>query len=191
MHIYINMLCISTIGSEDDIDENETSIEDTLDIVSTLDFRMNGSVANGTIRTIPKPIKKTNEYLNEKNSLPYPLPRTASVNTESTKFPPQNNLGFQRIPDEIPVLNNFHGSVDSNLEHAKSSISQNATAPTAYDDKLALQSNCNFAPLHVECDPVGNSLVNVYCNLSLNVTFIFVLFCEILICVSILYVFYI
>jgi len=186
------MLCISTTGSEDDVDENETSIEDTLDIVSTLDFRMNGSVANGTIRTIPKPVRKTNEYLNEKNSLPYPLSRTAPVNAESTKFPPQqNNLGFQRIPDEISVLNNFHGSVDSNLEQAKSSISQNATAPTAYDDKLALQSNCNFAPLHVECDPVGNSLVNVYCNLSLTINFIFVKFCKILICVSILYVFYI
>ncbi|XP_071631322.1 mitogen-activated protein kinase kinase kinase 7 [Temnothorax longispinosus] len=142
-----------SISSEDDIDENETSREDTLDIVSTLDFRMNGSVANGTIRTIPKPVDKTNECFNEENSSPFALSRTTSVNDGSTKFSPrENNLGFQGIPDEVPVLNNFHGSVDSNLGHVKSSISQNTTA---CDDKLAaLQDrNCSLAPLHVECDP--------------------------------------
>ncbi|XP_011695661.1 PREDICTED: mitogen-activated protein kinase kinase kinase 7 [Wasmannia auropunctata] len=143
-----------SLSSEDDVDENETSREDTLDIVSTLDFRMNGSVANGTICTIPKPVGNANECLDESNSSPFALPRTALVSEVSTKFSPrQNNLGFQRIPDEVPVLNN--GSVDSNLEHAKSSISQNAMTPTGHDDKLAaLQSkNCNLAPLHVECDP--------------------------------------
>jgi len=115
------------------------------------------NVANGTIRTIPKPIGKTNECLKEENSSPFALSRTTPVSDESTKFSPQNNLGFQRIPDEVPVLNNFHGSGNSNLEHVKSSISQNTTT---YDDKLAaLQNKNNFTPLHVECDPVG-SLVN-------------------------------
>jgi len=158
---------VSIIGSEDDVDENKTSREDTLDIVSTLDFRMNGSVENGTIRTIPKPVGKTNECSNEENSLPFALPRTASISDGSTKFSPrQNNLGFQRIPDEVPLLNNFYGNVDSNLEHAKSL--QSVTASTTHDDKLtALQNkNCNFAPLHVECDPVSSSL-NV-----LNISFI-------------------
>lgn len=123
------------------------------------------NVANGTIRTIPKPIGKTNECLNEENSSPFALSRTTPVNDGSTKSSPQqNNLGFQRIPDEVPVLNN-HESVNSNLEHVKSSISQNTmqntTKSTTHDDKLApLQNkNCNFTPLHVECDPVGNSFV--------------------------------
>ncbi|KYN15076.1 Mitogen-activated protein kinase kinase kinase 7 [Trachymyrmex cornetzi] len=102
---------LSSEDDVDDVDENKTSREDTLDIVSTLDFRMNGSVENGTIRTIPKPVGKTNECSNEENSSPFAL------------------------------------------QHVKSS--QSATASTAHDDKLtALQSkNCNFAPLHVECDP--------------------------------------
>lgn len=123
---------------------------------------MNGSVANGTIRTIPKPVGKTNEWFNEENSSPFALSRTTPISDGLTKVSPQqNNIEFQ---PEIPVLNNFHGSVD--LEQAKSSISQNVTAPTAYDEKLApLQNkNHNFVPLHVECDPVSNSLINIYLN---------------------------
>lgn len=116
---------------------------------------MNGSVANDTIRTIPKLVGKTNECFNEENSSPFALSRTTPINDGSTKVSPrQNNIGFQS--DEIPVLNNLQGSVD--LEQAKLPISQNATAPTVYNDKLApLQNkNHNFAPLHVECDPVSN-----------------------------------
>ncbi|XP_025074169.1 mitogen-activated protein kinase kinase kinase 7-like isoform X2 [Pogonomyrmex barbatus] len=141
--------------SSDDVDENETSKEDTLDIISTLDFRMNGSVANDTIRTIPKSVGETNECFNEENSSSLALSHTTPISNRSTKFSPQqNNLGFQRIPGESPVLHNFQfGSVD-NLDLAKSSISQNATVPTTYDNKVpALQNkNYNFAPLHVECD---------------------------------------
>lgn len=124
---------------------------------------MNGSVANGTIRTIPKPIEKTNECFNEENSSPFALSHTTPVCDGSTKFPPRQNNLVQQIPDEVPILNNFHESGDSNLEHVKSSISQNATVPTIYDSKLrALQNkNYNFAPLHVECDPVGSRLVNI------------------------------
>ncbi|XP_011882745.1 PREDICTED: mitogen-activated protein kinase kinase kinase 7-like isoform X2 [Vollenhovia emeryi] len=146
-----------SLSSEDDVeDENETSKEGTLDIVSTFEFGMNGSVANGTIRTIPKPVENTNECRNEESSSPFALSRTTPAGDGSTKLSPrQNNLGFQRIQDEVPVLNNFHGSADSNLEHVKSSILQNATPSTPHDGKTAaLQSkNYNFAPLHVECDP--------------------------------------
>ncbi|KAL6267587.1 hypothetical protein P5V15_000661 [Pogonomyrmex californicus] len=141
--------------SSDDVDKNETSKEDTLDIISTLDFRMNGSIANDTIRTIPKSVGETNECFNEENSSSLALSHTTPISNRSTKFSPQqNNLGFQRIPGESPVLHNFQfGSVD-NLDLAKSSISQNATVPTTYDNKVAaLQNkNYNFAPLHVECD---------------------------------------
>lgn len=155
--MHIQYLCI--VGSEDDVDENDSSREDTLDIVSTLDFRLNGSVANDTLRTIPKPVGKTNECFNEENSLPF-ASHTTPVNNGSTKFSPrQNNLGFQRIPDEIPVLNNFHGSADNNLENVKSSISHNATA---HDSKLAALQNKTFAPLHVECDPVSNILMYIF-----------------------------
>ncbi|XP_012540305.1 mitogen-activated protein kinase kinase kinase 7 [Monomorium pharaonis] len=143
-----------SLSSEDDVDENETSRENTLDIVSTLDFRMNGSVANGTIRTIPKAVEKTIECSKEENSLPFALSRTTPVGHRMKFSSRQNNLGFQP-DDEIPVLNNLHGNMDSNLKHTKLPILQNATAPTAYDNKLAaLQNrNCNFVPLHVECDP--------------------------------------
>lgn len=121
---------------------------------------MNGSVANGTICTIPKPLEKVNKCSNVENSLPFALCQATPFGDTSTNFSPrQNNLGFQRVPDECPVSNNhFPGNVDSNLEHAKSSISQNAVVPTAYDkfDATLQQKNYNFAPLHVECDPVGN-----------------------------------
>lgn len=125
---------------------------------------MNGSVANGTIRTIPKPVEKPNECFNEENSSPFALSHPTPVSDGSTKFSPRQNNLVQRIPEEVPILNNFHGSADSNLEHVKSSISQNATAPTAYDNKLAaLQNkNYNFAPLHVECDPVSSCLIRVF-----------------------------
>jgi len=121
---------------------------------------MNGSVANGTICTIPKPLEKANKYSNIEKSLPFALSHTTPFGDMPKSFSPRpNNLGFQRVPDEYPVSNNhFPGNVDSNLEHAKSSISQNAAIPMAYDDKFAAlqRKNCNFAPLHVECDPVGN-----------------------------------
>lgn len=126
---------------------------------------MNGSVANGTIRTIPKPVGKTNECFNKENSSPFALSHTTPVGDGSMQFSPQqNNLEVQQIPDEVPILNNFHGNVDSNLEHVKSSISQNATVSMACDAKLAaLQNkNYNFAPLHVECDSVGNFLLLMY-----------------------------
>ncbi|KAL0117825.1 hypothetical protein PUN28_008902 [Cardiocondyla obscurior] len=110
------------LSSEDDVDENDTSKENTLDVISTFDFRLNGPVANGTIRTIPRPVE---------------------------------NPGFQQIPDEQPVSNNYLSGADSNLEHVKSLILQNATAPTTHDNNFAaLQNkNYNFTPLHVECDP--------------------------------------
>lgn len=132
---------------------------------------MNGSVANDTIRTIPKLVGKTNECFNEENSSPFALSRTTPINDGSTKVSPrQNNIGFQS--DEIPVLNNLQESVD--LEQAKP-ISQNATA---YNDKLApLQNkNHNFAPLRVECDPVSNSLINIYLK------FLYSLVCTFLSC---------
>ncbi|XP_029170810.1 mitogen-activated protein kinase kinase kinase 7-like [Nylanderia fulva] len=149
-----------SLSSEaDNIDEDQASREDTLDVASTLDSRMNGSVANGTICTIPKPLEKANKCSRVENSLPFALSQVTPFGDTPTNFlPRQNNLGFQRIPDECPVLiltNHFPGNVDSNLEHAKSSISQNAAVP-AYTDKFdaTLQrKNCNFAPLHVECDP--------------------------------------
>lgn len=132
---------------------------------------MNGSVANGTICTIPKPLEKANKCSNIGKSLPFAL-----CHATPTSFSPRsNNLGFQRVSDECPVLNNhFPGNVDSNLEHAKS-ISQNAAIPMEYDDKFAApqRKSYNFAPLHVECDPVGK-FIN-----SLSFNLIFLLFSSI------------
>lgn len=151
-------------GSE--ADENETK-EDTLDIASTFDSRVNGSVANGTIRTIPKLVEKTDERFNGENPPPpYSLYHAAPFNDASTNFPVrtnpgQNNLGFQlSASNECPVSDKrFPGNTDNNSEKAKSSISQNATVPITCDEKLAAlqHKNYNFTPLHVECDPVGNS----------------------------------
>lgn len=158
-----NIYCI--IGCKTD---NEASREDTLDIASTLDSGMNGSVANGTICTIPKPLEKANKFLNVERSLPFALSHATPFSDTPTNFSPRpNNLGFQRVSDECLVSNNhFPGNVDNNLEHAKSSISQSAAVPTAYDDKFAAlqRKNYNFAPLHVECDPVGNFIDSVNFN---------------------------
>lgn len=151
------------IGNEADyIDEYEASKEDTLDMASTLDSRVNGSVANGTIHTIPKTIEKTDECSNGENSSPYPPLLYAAPFAASTNFASrQNNKGFQRVPNECPVPNkHYPGSSDANLDHVKPSILQNAAAPTTTRDEkfVALQHNHTFAPLHVECDSVGNTV---------------------------------
>lgn len=129
---------------------------------------MNGSVANGTIRTIPKSVEKNDECSNGDNSSSYPL-HHALLNDAPTNFlPRQDNLGYQRVPNECSVLNkHFPGNINNNLEYANSSISQGTTVPAARDEKFtALQhKNYNFAPLHVECDPVSNSL-DIMCILS-------------------------
>lgn len=121
---------------------------------------MNGSVANGTICTIPKSVEKANKSSNIERSLPFALSLATPFSDTPMNFSPRpNSLGFQQVSDECPVSNNhFPGNVDNNLEHAKSSISQSAVIPTAYDDTFAAlqRKNYHFAPLHVECDPVGN-----------------------------------
>ncbi|XP_012229560.1 mitogen-activated protein kinase kinase kinase 7-like [Linepithema humile] len=126
----------SLSSGADEVDENE--IADTLDIASTLDSLMNGSVANGTITTPKRQVGKTNECSNE----------------EKSSQLEQNNLGFQQVPDECSVLNN-HFPMDSS-EHAQSPISQSTTVqPKTCNDKFVAlqQKNYNLAPLHVECDP--------------------------------------
>lgn len=139
-------MCHITGSGADEVDENETSRADTLDLASTLDSHINGSVANGTITTPKWQVGKTNECSNEEN-------------------PPQleqNNLGFQQVPDECSVLNN-HFPVDNSSEHAQSPILQNTTVPKTCSDKFAaLQQKSNLAPLHVECDPVSSSLSKMY-----------------------------
>ncbi|XP_014489241.1 PREDICTED: mitogen-activated protein kinase kinase kinase 7-like [Dinoponera quadriceps] len=147
-----------SLSSESDyVDENETSKEDTLDMASTLDSRVNGSVANGTIHTIPKTVEKVDGCSNGENSSVCPLRHTSPFDVPTTNFPArQNNLGFQRAPNECPVPNkHYPGATDGNLDYAKPSILQSAAAPTARDEKFAAlqHKNYNFAPLHVECDP--------------------------------------
>ncbi|XP_025160622.1 mitogen-activated protein kinase kinase kinase 7 isoform X2 [Harpegnathos saltator] len=147
-----------SLSSEaDNIDENETSKEGTLDMASTLDSRVNGSVTNGTIHTIPKTMEKTDECPNGESSSSYPLRYGALTDASPIFSSRQNNLGFQRVPNERTPVPNKHypGSTDGNLDHAKPSVLQNTAAPIARDDKFAAlqHKNYNFAPLHVECDP--------------------------------------
>lgn len=159
--------CDMTGSEVDDIDEKERSREDTLDNASTLDSRMNGSIANGTVRTIPKPVDKIDEdSSNGKDSSTSALRiATSPFGDASTNFSPQqNHLGFQRVPDECPVLNNHvsGNNMDNNLEHAKSSVPPSASK--ANGDKFAVlqHRNYNFTPLHVECDPV---IISLACTL--------------------------
>lgn len=152
MNIYCNVL----LGSEaDDIPVNELSKEDTLDMASTLDSRMNGSVANGTVRTISKSSERK-ECTNGKDSSPFALSYATSFSdVPSTNFPVwQNNSALQQPSDSHLLVN----TNNDNAEHISSHISQNAAA--MQDDRLtALQrKNRDFTPLHVECDPVGNSV---------------------------------
>lgn len=134
-------MCHITGSGADEVDENETSRADTLDITGTLDSRMNGSVANGTITTPKWQIGKTSECSKE----------------EKSSQLEQNNLEFQQVPDECSVLNN-HFPMDNGSEHAQSPIPQ-STIPKTYNDNFSAlqQKNYNLAPLHVECDPVSNS----------------------------------
>ncbi|KAH0951432.1 hypothetical protein HN011_009385 [Eciton burchellii] len=138
-----------SLSSEtDDIQENESSREDTLDIASTLDSRMNGSVANGTVRTIPKSVERNEEYTNRKNTSPFvPSYATSFNDVPSTNFPArQNNLASQQPSNSHSLMSM------NNAEHIRSYISQNATT---HDDRFAAlqRKNRDFAPLHVECDP--------------------------------------
>lgn len=154
--------CLITGSETDVIDENKISKEDTLDMASTLDSRVNGSVTNGTIHTIPKTIEKTDECSNGENSLHYSLRYAAPFDASTNFSSRQNNLGFQRVSNECPVPNkHYPGSTDSNLDYTKTPISQNTATPTARDEKFAVlqHKNYNFTPLHVECDPVGNSVI--------------------------------
>jgi len=145
-------------GSEaDDIQENESSREDTLDIASTLDSRINGSVANGTVRTISKSTEGNEEYINKENSSPFVVNYATSFNDVPSNFlTRQNNLASQQ------PLNSHSLMSMNNTEHTRSYqiISQNATT---HDDRFAAlqRKNRDFAPLHVECDPVGNFPNNV------------------------------
>jgi hypothetical protein len=118
---------------------------------------MNGSVANGTVRTIPKSVERNEEYTNKKNTSPFvPSYATSFNDVPSTNFPArQNNLASQQPSNSHSLMSM------NNAEHIRSYISQNATT---HDDRFAAlqRKNRDFAPLHVECDPVGNFPSNVY-----------------------------
>lgn len=137
-----------SLSSEaDDVDENEISKEDTLDIASTLDSRVNGSVANGTIRTIPKPAEGSDECSNGQTPPPYSLYCETPFGEAPKNFVPQtnsgqNNLALQLASNKCPEKR-LPGNANDNMEHADSSISQHALQ----------HENDNFTPLHVECDP--------------------------------------
>lgn len=154
----VNECCITGSGT-DVVDENETPKENTLDMASTLDSQVNGSVTNGTIHTIPKIIEKTDECSNGENSLLYSLRYAAPFDMSTNLLSRQ---GFQRVPNECPALNkHYPGSTGSNLDYTKPPILQGAAEPTARDEKFTTlqHKNYSFAPLHVECDPVSNSVI--------------------------------
>ncbi|EZA49357.1 mitogen-activated protein kinase kinase kinase 7 [Ooceraea biroi] len=139
----------------DDVQENELSREDTLDMASTLDSRINGSVANGTVRTIPKPVERKKECTNGEDSSPFALNYATPFNdAASTHFPVrQNNSTSQQPSNNHSLASTDNGNAVAERGRSQH-ISQNSA--TTHDDArfAALQRKSrDFAPLHVECDP--------------------------------------
>lgn len=130
-----------------------------------MDSRINGSVANGTICTIPNSIEKINECSNGEN--PYSFCYAAPPCDALLYFSPQPiNLECRQISKECSASNkHFPENMDNNLGNVKSSFLQNAVVPMTYDEKVpSLQhKKHNFVPLHVNCDPVGNSITTYVC----------------------------
>ncbi|XP_015595655.1 mitogen-activated protein kinase kinase kinase 7 isoform X2 [Cephus cinctus] len=142
-----------SLSSETDEEQDPS---DTLDMPSTLDSRLNGSVSNGSNQT-PTPTTPTQDRNNvskmETKDQPH-SPGSISEPRGSTGYltPKLNQAGTQFLG-----LQSGSG-LSASLRH-QDKVEENTqrpprASPTAQCGRQALpQRSFDFAPLHVECDP--------------------------------------
>ncbi|XP_015191655.1 PREDICTED: mitogen-activated protein kinase kinase kinase 7-like [Polistes dominula] len=148
-----------SLGSEaDDIDGNEDTKDDILDMVTTLDTRINGSVINGTIcPNVTPPIKQTNNLTDsEFNS--YSVISQQSSNNALTHSSSQIK---RSLPQCNPIIPQSTSSSVENANRNAKDVLYGTPAMKRGDRQFILpQSESSMTPLHVNCDTDAWELSN-------------------------------
>ncbi|XP_046813922.1 mitogen-activated protein kinase kinase kinase 7-like [Vespa crabro] len=147
-----------SLGSEaDDIDGNEDTKDDILDMVTTLDTRINGSVMNGTIcPNVTSSVKQTDDGTDDElNS--YPVTSQQSPNNALTHSSSQIK---RSIPQCNPIISQSISSIDNTNRNVKDALYTTPIIQRGDRQFILPQSESSMTPLHVNCDTDAWELSN-------------------------------
>ncbi|KAK2583473.1 hypothetical protein KPH14_009442 [Odynerus spinipes] len=153
-----------SLGSEaDDIDGNDDTTDDTLDMVTTLDNRINGSVMNGRIYSnVTTSIKKTD---NDTDNALTSSPMTSQQSSFNNASMHSSSQIKRSLPQCHPLISQSTSSVENTSRNAKDAVllpPQQTMPLTQRNNRqfILSQSESSMTPLHVNCDPDAWELSN-------------------------------